>query len=430
MILPLALQQLLLSAVGAGDSLMLGLVNGKAMAAVSLAANIEFAENLFLSALTSGATILSAQYRGKGDVKAIERIFGLILRYAAAISISFTLISLLFPERLMALFTDEKELIGIGTEYIRMAAGSYLLTGFSQCYLCIMKTTGQTKQSVLIDSAALCLDTLLNALFIFVFRMGASGAALTTSISRIAELAVVLLYSKKMAVKPNIFSKTPSSLHKDFLHCALPHFINSILWGTGTTVYAAIVGHLGTAIATAYSAAAIIRNLSASLCRGFSQGTEIILADSLGAGDMKKAKILGKQFARLSVACGCFCAVFALAIGPLFLRFMKLDETARGYLQIMIYISAVYVATQCVNMVVVCGVFSAGGDTTFDAYSVAVTMWLVVIPLALATAFWLNLPPLAVYLILSLDEVVKIPWIYVHYKKYKWLNNITKEKNV
>lgn len=122
------MQQLLLAAVSAGDSLMLGFVNGNAMAAVSLAANVEFVENLFLSALVGGATILSAQYFGKKDNETIARIFGMILRYAAIISFVFTAIAFIIPERLMQLFTNETVLISIGAQYIRMATGSYLLT--------------------------------------------------------------------------------------------------------------------------------------------------------------------------------------------------------------------------------------------------------------------------------------------------------------
>lgn len=428
LVVPIALQQLLLAAVSAGDSLMLGFVNGDAMAAVSLAANIEFVENLFLGALVGGATILSAQYWGKGDRQTIQRIFGLILRYAAIISITFTGVALAMPERLMLLFTNEEALVTHGAAYIRMAAGSYLLTGVTQCYLCIMKTTGQTKRSVMISSLALCLDAVLNAVFIFGLHMEAAGAALTTSITRVIELAIVLICAPKMAVKPKVLSRVSPALHRDFLHCSVPHMINSMLWGLGTTVYTAMIGHLGTAITTAYSAAAIVRNLSISLCKGLGQGTEIIMADTLGAGQMEQARKLGGSMSRFSVVCGVLCAGLALVFGAVLSRFMTLSEAARGDLNAMILISAGYVFTQCISIVVVCGIFSAGGDTAFDAYSVAVTMWLIIIPLAWAAAFWWQWPPLNVYIILSLDEAVKIPWIYAHYRKYKWLKNMTREE--
>lgn len=428
LILPIALQQLLLSAVSAGDSLMLGFVNSDAMAAVSLASNVEFVENLFLSAFIGGATILSAQYWGKGDKATIDHIFGLILRYCAVICIIFAVLSLAIPKQLMMIFTDEEELIPIGAKYIRLASVSYLLTGISQCYLCIMKTTGQTKRSVAISSSALCLDTVLNAIYIFAFNMGAEGAALTTSISRAIELIVVLIFASKMAVKPKIFSKITSVLHKDFLHCSIPHLINCLLWGLGTAVYSAIIGRLGTAIATAYATIVIVRNLAVALCRGMCQGTEIVLADTLGSGDIPRAKMLGGKFSRFSIVGGVFCALLALGLGIGLSYILKLDDITRHYLQIMTYICTLTVASQCVTMVVICGVFASGGDTAFDAYSVGVTMWLVIIPLALCAGFGWKWHPLIVFFILSMDEPIKIPWMCIHYKKYKWLKNLTKEE--
>lgn len=131
---------------------------------------------------------------------------------------------------------------------------------------------------------------------------------------------------------------------------------------------------------------------------------------------------------RFSVLCGVICGILAIFFGAILSHFMHLSADAKLDLNMMILISAFYVFTQCINIVVVCGIFVAGGDTAFDAYSVAVAMWIIVIPLALAAAFWWELTPLIVYAILSLDEVVKIPWVYAHYKKYKCLRNITREE--
>lgn len=429
LMIPIALQNLMLAAVSAGDAAMLGFVNESAMAAVSLAGNIQFVENLFLAGVVCGATILTAQYWGKGDKSAVERIFGLALKYALVIAASFSGFAWVFPGQLMSLFTNEAELITIGTDYVRIAAMSYLLTGITQCYLCVMKTTGQTKQSVAISSFALGLDTVLNAIFIFVFRMGAKGAALTTTISRIVELVIVFAYTRKMVVHPSL-NKVSSVIHKDFLKCGIPVLINALVWGLGTTMYSVILGHLGTAVTAANSVANIVRQLAISLCRGLGAGGEILLANVLGSGDLAKGKVYGARLSKLSILCGVVCGVMALAFGAVLSHFMTLSDAARYNLNIMVAISCVYMVTQCINSIVICSVFSAGGDTAFDAYSVAVTMWGIILPLAAAAAFWWKWNPLVVYLILSLDEIVKIPWVYAHYKKYKWLNNITREETV
>ena len=58
-----------------------------------------------------------------------------------------------------------------------------------------------------------------------------------------------------------------------------------------------------------------------------------------------------------------------------------------------------------------------------------ITLWCVVVPLGMAGAFLLKLPVLAVAFILTLDEFVKLPAVYRHYVKYKWVKNITLPSN-
>lgn len=425
--IPIAFQNFMLAAVSAGDSAMLGFVDENAMSAVSLASNVQFVENLFLSAVVAGGTIMTAQYWGKKDKNTVERLFGLILRYALVISALFCGISLLFPQFLMSLFTNDTVLIELGADYIRIAALSYLLTGISQCWLCVMKATGQTKQSAFISTAALVLDTVLNAIFIFGFRMDVVGVALTTTISRFVELIAVILYTKKMAAKPS-FQRVSLGLNKDFLKCGIPIGINAMAWGLGTTLYSVIIGHLGAVITAAFSVANIVRQLAISVCKGLGSGGEILLANVLGSGDMVKGKEYGRRLSRLSILCGFICAALALVFGFALSHFMTLSDAVRSDLNIMIIISALYMISLSINTVVICCVFSAGGDTAFDAYSVAATMWLVILPIAALCGFVFKLDPMVVYIILSLDEVIKIPWVYAHYKKYKWLKNITREE--
>lgn len=40
----------------------------------------------------------------------------------------------------------------------------------------------------------------------------------------------------------------------------------------------------------------------------------------------------------------------------------------------------------------------------------------------------LKLPVLWVYFLLNLDELVKLPAVYRHYKKYAWVKNLTKNE--
>ena len=73
-------------------------------------------------------------------------------------------------------------------------------------------------------------------------------------------------------------------------------------------------------------------------------------------------------------------------------------------------------------------VLDGGGDTLFDMYSLAVCMWGIAIPLALLGAFVFGWPVLAVYACTCLDEVGKIPWVMARFRKYKWVQDLTRRR--
>ena len=92
----------------------------------------------------------------------------------------------------------------------------------------------------------------------------------------------------------------------------------------------------------------------------------------------------------------------------------------------MFVILSVYMVGRCVCGIVINGIFSSGGDTLFDMYSLIVFMWGIALPCAFSGAFYFKLPVLLIYACTCLDEVGKVPWVIFHYKKYKWVKNLTR----
>lgn len=137
------------------------------ISAVSLAGQVTFVFNLFMGGLTTGTSILAAQYYGKNDIVSIEKIFAYVTKISFFISAVFFLASFFAPELLMRIFTPEPQLISGGIKYLRIVAVSYLFTGISQIYLCILKNTGFAVKSMVIGSASVVINIFLNAALIF-----------------------------------------------------------------------------------------------------------------------------------------------------------------------------------------------------------------------------------------------------------------------
>lgn len=431
--LPISLQSLMLASVAAGDALMLGKVAQNEMTAVSLATQIQFVQNMFLMAITGAGAILGAQYWGKGDKHTLEDIFNMMLRFCGITSVLFFLACELMPGALMHIFTHDTPLIALGSSYLRIAGWSYLLTGISQCYLTMMKVSEHVKPGAIISSCAVVLNLCLNAVFIFGLlgapRMQARGAALATTLSRLIELALcVIVSSQSSYIRPAFdrFLKLPKQLKSDFIRQCLPLMGGSLCWGVGFTSYTAIMGHMGTDAAAANSVSAVARDLICCMCNGIGSAAGIIVGNELGAGRLELGKAYGTKLKNISYVIGFISTGLVLAVTPFVVRMVILTDQARSYLTGMMVIMAFYMIGRCVNTVTINGVLDGGGDTLFDMYSLIVCMWCIAIPLALVGAFVLHWSPLAVYACTCLDEVGKIPWVMARFRKYKWVQDLTR----
>ena len=297
----------------------------------------------------------------------------------------------------------------------------------------MMKVSDHVKPGAIISSCAVLLNIALNAVFIFGLlgapRLQAKGAALATTISRIVELALcIAVFSKASYIRPVFgrFLKQSKQLKIDFLRQCLPLLGGSLCWGVGFTSYTTIMGHMGTDAAAANSVAAVVRDLICCMCNGIGSAAGIMVGNELGAGRLDLGKAFGIKLKNISYLIGLLSTALVLAVTPFILNMVVLTDQAREYLTGMMVIMSFYMIGRCVNTVTINGVLDGGGDTIFDLYSLIVCMWIIAIPLALAGAFVFHWHPLAVYACTCLDEVGKIPWVMARFRKYKWVQDLTR----
>lgn len=433
---PIAFQYLMSSLVTASDAFMLGFLDQDSLSASSLAGQIAFIFSLFYGAFVFGLTVLAAQYWGKGDKKTAEEVLAITMRYSLLVGLIFTLTTALVPKQIMMIFTSDSMLIESGAKYLRMVSLSYLLTGFTQAYFGMMKVCSRAKLSSVIGSLSVVINIIFNALLIFGIgffpKMNIEGAALATVLARIFEaIMVIIAVLQKLCPSLNLklmLKSDNKELHKDYWKYTVPLLINQIGWGGGVTMYSVIMGHLGSDAVAANSIASIVRSMIASLCWGIASGVGIIIGGMLGRNELLEAKKAGGSFVRLSIWIGAASGVVILAVTPLVLHFIHLAPQAQHYLKYMMLMAAYYIIGNSLNSTIISGIFPSGGDTRFGMCCDVITLWVVVVPMGMIGAFVLDLPVLAVAFILTLDEFVKIPAVYKHYMKYKWVKNITKEQ--
>ena len=428
--LPIALQQFMTALVGACDAIMLGKLSQDAMSAVSLATQVTFVFNLFMFAFMSGENMFVAQYYGKGDYTGISQVFSLVTKICGCIAVVFLAGTLFFPEQLMRILTNEETLIVLGSEYLRVIGISYVFSGIAQTVLAIMKNCGAVNMSTLINGVMVILNIALNAVFIFGLsgfpKMGIKGAALATVLATVLQFlwSVGYVLCRIRAVKFSLRS-CEKKLFGRFWQKAVPLLINNLAWGIGFSMYSVIMGHLGTDAVAANGIANISKNLVVCFCLGLGNAGSIIVGNRLGADRLQEAKEIGETLTKTAIIAGIVSGLVLIALSPFITKMVDLTPTARGYLQKMLLISSYYIAGKSVNCMTIGGIFAAGGDSKFGMLCDSVTLWCIIVPLGCICAFILKLPVMVVYFVLNLDEIIKLPVVYKHYTKYKWIKNLT-----
>ena len=434
LVTPIVIQNLLSAAVGSADVIMLNYVGQSAISAVSLATQYTTILFMFFYGLGTGATMLSAQYFGKGEYEPIRIIQGFALRISIIVSALFALAALLIPEQMMMIYTNDTELIQLGVTYLRYMSVTYLCWGILEIYLSVLRSIGEVKISMMLNVIAFSLNIILNAVFIFGLfgapKMGVAGVALATMLSRIVELIgcfVVSVRQKEIKLKFRYMFKKNKLLMQDFIRLSLPALGNDIIWGLAFSMHSVIMGHLGSDVVAANSLVTVVRNFSSTICFGIGSGGTILLGNIIGMNQMEEAKECASKILKLAIITGALGGIVILCVSPLVLKFATLTETAHRYLKYMLLVNSYYIMGGAVNATLIAGVFRAGGDSRFGFICDTIDMWVYAVPLGFIAAFVLKLPVMAVYILLCTDEFVKWPWVFKHYRSMKWLKNITRD---
>lgn len=431
---PIALQNLINTAVTTADVVMLGKVGETALSSGSLAGQVQFVMSLMIFGMTSGASVLTAQYWGKKDLKTIEKVFSMTLCFALTAGTVFFLAAEFFPGALMHVFSSEPAVIEGGASYLRIVAFSYPLSAFCTGYLYLMRSIERAKIGTAVFACSLVANVTMNAVFIFGLlglpAMGVRGAALATLLSRCLEFVLVVFYmqriNRQVQIRREYFFRWDGLLLKDFLILSIPVVLNETLWGAGMSANAAILGQMGSPAAAANSVVRVIRELVMVMSIGLSAATSVLVGKAIGEKKLDEAELCARRMVLLSIFVTSCASAVMFSLRHAITDALTLGAEARGYLLFMLTVLAVYNLCQSVTCPVIVGVLRAGGDTRFGLILEGCALWVGSIFMGWIGAFVLRLPVKAVFALLMLDEFIKLPFAAWRYRSKVWLRDVTR----
>lgn len=433
--LPIALQSLIGSSLNLVDNLMVGSLGEAELNAVGVSVQIYFIHWMVMFGFTSGSSTFMAQFFGAKDLHSIRKTAGFAITVTMSASILFFIAAMFFPHYVLRVFTKFPEVIDLGVGYVRMAAPAFLFVAVNVPLTAALRATQQTRLPLYISGAAFLTNTFLNYLFIFgslgAPKMGVTGAALATMISRAIEMSLTLIvvFGRKNMIGGKIkeFFAFDKALAVRIVKNAIPTTINETMWGLGTALYVAAFARIGVTEGAAVQACNTINNLFMMAAFSVGDATLILVGQKLGEGKTDYAFFLAKKLVRISLMIGiCAGAGLILCGKPLLSLFDFTDAGAHFAFWILV----VYGCTMWMgiyNATNITGVLRCGGDTRFAMLAEVLAVWCIGVPAAFLTALVLKWPIYFAVLAVKLEDVVKGIALTRRFFSKKWVKNVIRD---
>jgi Na+-driven multidrug efflux pump len=391
---------------------------------------------MFTSGIGGVILILSAQYWGKKDTANIKSIISIGLRLSLTVGAVVTAVCLLFPSAVIGIFTSDPAITREAVTYLRTVCFSYLFFCVTQALLCSMRAVETPSVGMMISLISLCFDVALKTLFIYGLGWGVFGAALSTTIARVAETTAIAIYvfllDRKLRLRIADLRRADRAFIGDYVRYGLPLIAGDLVWSVNMMVNSIIFGRFFDAsVATAVSIANTMNTLAYIAISGLASAVGIITGKTVGAGKYD----LMKEYARTTQVIFLFVGLLSGALvaalsGPwvgLYSGALNdgISAAAAREAGLLIGVLSITIIGTGYQMPCLFGLVKSGGDISFVFKNDTIFVFCVVLPSALVSAS-LGAPAWWVFACLKSDQILKCIVAVIKINRFDWMKNLTR----
>ena len=443
--LPVILQNLITYSLGLIDTFMVSQLGNEEMAAVTAANVPVFLLISIVFGVQSGLGILVSQYWGKGDIKSINRALGVAAMLGTGISLALALVFFLFPVQVMDLLSNRHDLSLLGAPYLQVIGFSYVFNMLSSIYASAKRCVERPGFGLLVFGFSTVLNTGLNYLLIFGHggfpALGVQGAAIATLLARMSEFLICAVSAVRSRIIPldlACFLRPGWDMIRQFVKYSSPVILNETVWGLGNSLLTVILGYTDNSVEM-LAANAVMGNLNRLflvVCFGLGAATAVIVGKAIGEGqDRREVQALSQALLVFAVLVGAGLAVISLALVPLlfvpviFPLFQLYGESAAIAAALAV---TAFAAIPCHAYAIsaVTGVLRSGGDVTWATILDLAPQWLACLPLTALAALVLKTGCWPIAIAIQMDSILKVPLCVWRVGSGKWINDLTRRRNV
>lgn len=429
---PIMLQQLITRGVNFLDNIMIGGLGEHVISASSFANSYYMIFQFICMGLGSGAIVLSSQFWGQKDMKALKETSAIAMQVTLVLSALFTLASLAFPGFILGLYTNQSQVIVVGTTYMRLLGITFLFAGLSSTATYMLRSTGEVKIPLIGSAGAFFINIFFNWVFIYgklgAPALGLNGAAVGTILARLFEFVVVFGFFAVKDVNLNFrlpdFFARGSKLWSQYIHFAVPVLISDSLLGLSLSIVSSITGHVSAEMSAASSMVNTVVQLLTVVNIGMAGASAIVVGNSIGEGKVEEAKQKGNTYIIISIIGGLILIPILMIMESPYLSLYTVAAETTVIAHKMFLCNCLTIPLQTMAYVISKGILRGGGDSKFLLIADSSMVWLVSIPLGYLAAMVWHLDPFWIYFLLRVEFPLKGLICLARYATGKWIKVI------
>lgn len=435
---PIMIQYFITSTLNLMDSVMIGTLGEEAVAALGICNQYFFLFNLIVMGIYSGCNVLISQFWGKQDIVNIKKVLGISLVLGIITSMVFLIIGRVYSTEIISIFNRNDTVMSLGKSYLELVCISYIFMTVSFAYGIGSRGVQRAFVPMLCSAFALVLNIFFNYVFIFghfhMPAMGVRGAALATLIARIFEMLLILtlIYRRK-----NILSAScremlafDKSFFKNTMTAIMPVIVNELCWGVGFLIYSVIYGNMGTKPMAAVQICNTIQSIFLILIFAVSNAACVMIGNEVGRDNLENVHDYSAKLIKIALLISLAMSVSLILSSKFILSFYTVSSEVYSNAWYMLIITALILPGRFLNVLLIVGILRGGGDASYVLKIELATMWLIGVPLCAWGALLLKLDVYQVFLLVTLEEIIKCIISVKRFKSNKWIKNMTCGINV
>lgn len=380
-------------------------------------------------AIAAIAEVLAGQYNGEKRFNLVARPIWQMLWFSLGLFLIFIPLGLwgkswLIPEELKEAASGYFTVICFSGP---LWAVQVVLAGFFAC-------TGRSKWLTPVAILANLMNVVLDYLFIFGFgstpALGATGAALATSLAQVIHVLVLFLLFLRPKEREIYGTGKMVWYPKEIVQALRVGIPNAMSHGVEVTGWA-LLYYFATRVSMAYltvlSAVSAINSLLGFLNEGLKQGVVVIASNLIGAEKFKDIKKLLSSGLKLQLLLG-LIAFFPLVIGADYsislLGKVAEDSSLHHDLKLGLFCMWLFIFFDGLVWILN-GILTAGGDTKVTMLINIGTVWFIVILPSFLFLGKDGFEPWFMYLLIACYSGVNCLLHALRYRQRKWQNKLT-----